>query len=870
MTQLFERKQFLTSLAADLESAAAGDGRAVLVCGEAGIGKTTLLEHFVEAHPDARYLWGACEALFTPHPLGPLHDIARETGGKLKSLLEDGADRTILFAAVLDEMAAAPSPVVMLIEDVHWADNATLDLIKFLGRRIQRTPALLILSYRDDEIDATHPLRAVLGQLPPKRVSRLALSRLSRPAVEAMAREAGRDNSGLYDATGGNPFFVTEVLANRENAVPVTVRDAVLARAARLSPPAREVLELAAIVPRAVEHSLIEAILPNALEAIEECVDSGLLIADEKSLRFRHELARVAIEQSLASPKIKSLHARMLTALAAGNDVPPLARLVHHAYHAGDAEQVLRLAPQAAREAEARGARREAAAQCRAALSFSSRMSDADHADVLECYARHCFELNDLAAAIPAREQAIALYGKVGDLSRQCASLAAHTMPLVRALRNAEADAASRQAIAIAEKLPAGPELARAYETEAYLRMLNRDCHEAVEWGQKAIALAEKFHDDATLAAAHNSVGAALTFIDYHRGCEGILTSMRLAKGLNDGGAGVADAYMMLGSATAELFDFVTARHYLTEGVAFAHHHDLDRLAGYMEAWIALLDVYQGNWDAAGERANALLQRDVFGSTNRVTALIALGRLRVRRGDPGADELLGEALDLATRSGTLQRLAPVRSLRAEQAWLVGDMHRTRTEASAAFDLAAQKQHPWFLGEMAYWRWQAGDFSLGSPAEMLSAIAAPWALQIAGRWREAADAWAALGCPYESGRALMEGDATAQLAALEIFERLGARPIIERLRLQMRKDGIRGVPRGPRTATRENPAGLTSREMEILTLVAEGMPNSEIAKRLSRSPRTVDHHLAAILEKLGAATRTEAVAAAGRLGILSQK
>jgi len=867
MNPLYERNPFLASLAADLQSAAAGCGRTVLVCGEAGIGKTTLLEHFVDAHPQARYLWGACEALFTPHPLGPLYDIARGAGDRLSALLEDGADRAMLFAAVLDEMAAMPSPAVMLIEDVHWADAATLDLIKFLGRRIPRTPALLILSYRDDEIDASHPLRAALGQLPPRHVSRLALSPLSRTAVEAMAREVSRDHAGLYDATGGNPFFVTEVLANPQSAVPATVRDAVLARAAQLSPAAREVLELAAIVPRAVEHALIEVILTQSLEAIDECVGSGLLIADEKTLRFRHELARVAIEQSLAPPKTKSLHARMLAALAAGSEAPPLARLVHHAYHAGDADQVLRLAPQAAREAESRGARREAAAQCRAALAFSDRMSDADHADALECYARHCFELGDLATAIRAREQAITLYGKVGDPSRECASMAAHAMTLVRALRNAEADQASRRAIALAEAMPPGPERARAYKTEAYLRMLNRDCQEAVEWGRKAIALAETFHDDTTLAAAHNSVGGALSFIDYPGGCESILTSMRIAEGLSDGGAGVADACMMLGSASAELFEFARARHYLTEGVAFANHRDLDRLGGYMEAWIALLDVHEGNWDAAGERANALLKRDVFGSTNRVTALIALGRLRVRRGDPGADELLGEALELASRSGTLQRLAPVRCLRAEQAWLAGDLERAGAEAAAAFELAQRKQHPWFLGELAYWRWQAGDLPAGiKPA----ALAAPWALQIAGRWREAADAWTALGCPYESARARMEGDTAAQLAALETFERLGARPISERLRQQMRKDGVRGVPRGPRQATRDNRAGLTAREMEVLRLVAEGCANSEIARRLSRSPRTVDHHLAAILEKLGAATRTEAVAAAYRLGVLTQK
>ena len=871
MTQLFERNHFLAALTTDLESAAAGTGRAVLVCGEAGIGKTTLLEHFVASHADKRCLWGACEALFTPHPLGPLHDIARMAGGRLKTLLEEGTSRAVLFAAVLDELIAPSSPVFMVIEDVHWADAATLDLIKFLGRRIHHVPALLILTYRDDEIDAVHPLRAVLGELPPRQVSRVALSRLTQPTVEAMASRAQRDGAGLYATTGGNPFFVTEVLSNRTGLVPATVRDAVLARAARLSPGAREVLGLAAIVPRAVEIRLIDAVLKATVPAIEECVAGGLLLADEKTLRFRHELARVAVEESLAAPTARDLHARVLATLSgpgstwSGAAVPPLARLVHHAYHAGDGTAVLRLAPQAAHEAASRGARREAAAHCRAALAFSGQMSDAEHAALLEDYARHCFELNDLAAAIPAREEAISLFGKIGDFARQSASLAAHAMPLVRALRNADADAASQRAIALAERLPPGPELARAYETEAYLRMLNRDCREAVVWGQKSIALAEEFDDSETLAAAHNSVGAALLFIDYPRGCEEVLTSMRIAGGLSDGGAGVADAYMMLGSGSAEVFQFANAERYLTEGIAFARTHDLDRLCGYMEAWQASLDVYQGHWDDAGRRANALLVRDMFGSTNRLAALVALCRLRIRRGDPGVDEALDEALELATRSGTLQRLAPVRCLRAERAWLAGDIANVCREASAAFGLASQKQHAWFLGEMAYWRWRVGDLGVAPPG-----YAEPYALQIAGRWRAAATAWKALGCPYEQGRALIDGDSGAQHEALEIFERLGARPIADWLRAHMRKEGIRGVPRGPRQATRNNPAGLTAREMQVLLLVAEGCPNSQIADQLSRSLRTVDHHLAAILAKLAATSRTEAVAAARRLGIVPQK
>jgi DNA-binding CsgD family transcriptional regulator/tetratricopeptide (TPR) repeat protein len=865
MTQLLERESFFAALAANLEEAAGGAGRTVLVSGEAGIGKTSLLEHFVQGHATGHVLWGACEALFTPHPLGPLHDIARQSGGRLKTMLGDGTDRAALFTAVLDELMSAPAPALLILEDIHWADAATLDLIKFLGRRIHRAPALMILSYRDDELDSSHLLRSILGHLPSRHVSRLPLQRLSIAAVATLAAVMKRNDAKLHSVTGGNPFFVTEVLANPAGEVPATVRDAVLGRAAILKPAAREVLEFASIVPRAVEASLIDTVLAAELKAIEECVESGLLLAEDRTLRFRHELARVAVEQSIARPRAKALHARALAALTGQSAEPvALARLVHHAHLAEDAEAVLRLAPRAAREAASRGARREAASHCKVALSFAHRLADADRAALLEEYAGHCFELNDLAAAIPARETAIELFGRMGDPARQSESLAGHAMSLVRALRNSEADEASRRAIALAEKLPAGPQLARAYATQAYLRMLNRDYADAIAWGQKAIELAEGGGYREILAAAYNSVGAALMFVDYARGCEHVETSLRIASELADGGARVADAHVMLGTASGELYRFSDANRFLGEGIAFARAHDLDRLAGYMEAWQALVDVYQGRWEAAGEQAIAVLEREVSGSTNRLMALVALGRLRTRRGDPGAGGVLEEALALATQTGTLQRIAPVRCARAEAAWLADDMPGVRREASAAFDLASAKGHPWFLGELAYWLWRSGELT-DAPA----GCAAPYAMQIAGSWREAAAAWEAIGCPHEEARALADGDEAAQRRALAIFDRLGASPMAQRLRRQMRGAGVQAVPRGPRASTRDNAAGLTEREVEILSLVAKGWQNARIATRLSRSPRTVEHHVEAILAKLEVASRSEAVAVARDRGLLAQ-
>ncbi len=208
---LLERDQWFEQLVLLLRAAATGQGRIVLVSGEAGIGKTVLAEQFVCQYDQAaRHLWGACDVLFTPRSLGPLYDMAAQTQGPLPSLLQRETPRPVLFAACLDELQQHNGPTVMVIEDVHWADEATLDLITFLGRRISHLPALLLLMYRDDELGREHPLRVVLGDLPNTAVVLLRLSPLSEQAVMRLARQVEeRSAHQLYAITGGNPFFVT-------------------------------------------------------------------------------------------------------------------------------------------------------------------------------------------------------------------------------------------------------------------------------------------------------------------------------------------------------------------------------------------------------------------------------------------------------------------------------------------------------------------------------------------------------------------------------------------------------------------------------------------------------------------------------------
>jgi DNA-binding CsgD family transcriptional regulator len=284
-----------------------------------------------------------------------------------------------------------------------------------------------------------------------------------------------------------------------------------------------------------------------------------------------------------------------------------------------------------------------------------------------------------------------------------------------------------------------------------------------------------------------------------------------------------------------------------------------------MTALLARCHGYVGNWDTAYDLARSVLTAREVAPGSRFEALVVAGLILTRKGDLGAQPLLDEALAPARASGCVYFMGPVCAARAEAAFLTGDLAGAVTEARAAFDLAVARGHPWYVGELAYWRWQGGDLTVAPQT-----IATPYARHLAGDWAGAAAAWDALGCPYEAARARLESyDETALRHALIVFERLGAFPAENLTRARLRELGATHVPRGPRPSTRANPAGLTAREVDVIHLLAEGLANLDIAERLFISPRTVENHVAAILVKLGATSRAEASVAARQLGIVPQ-
>jgi DNA-binding CsgD family transcriptional regulator len=857
---LLEREEVLAELARWLAEVPRG-GLVVTLGAEAGLGKTALLHEYARRHPRARFIWGACDALFTPRPLAPVLDMARQAEGSLLQAVRARASRDEIFDTALNELERRPA--VLVFEDLHWADEATLDFVKLLGRRVAGTRSLVVLTYRDDEIGDGSPLQTVLGDLPRTAARRVRLLPLSVDAVATLAGAAGHAVEELHRVTGGNPLFVTEVLASHGDTVPGTVREAVLARAARLTPGGRRLAELVSVVPTAADGWLVEAVLRPSADDIDDCLRIGMVRRPDGSIAYRHELVRRALEASLPGGRLRALHAAVLGALAGRPDVPA-ARMAHHAAGAEDAAAVRTHSFDAAVQAAAVGAHREAASHYVAALEHVGAEDVAVRADLHERLAYEYYLTDQIAAALQHRRAALEAWIAL-DQPLRCGDTQRWLSRLSWFLgRRSDAERHSREAIALLEALPAGRELALAYSNQAQLDMLAYRGRDAVAWASRAIELAQSIHDEEVLCHALNNRGAALLNDCVEEGRLDLERSLRIALE-HDFQEHAARAYTNLGAAAVAVREYETGRRVLAEGIGYCDTRDLDSWRLYMLAWSAREQFERGDWPAAADTAEAVVGASPS-PVVRLPALTALAHLRIRRGDPDAEEPLEEARRLAATASEIQRTAPLLAARAERAWLAGELEAIVPDLWHGLDLARSQRNPWINGEIAAWLRRAGVVSEAGDLP----VAELYALEFAGRWRAAADGWRQLGCPYEAAWLLaVYGDDDALREALAEFDRLGAVPAAQYTRRRMRARGLRGVPRGARVSTRDNPHRLTRREAQVLELMCSGMRNSAIARRLFVSTRTVDHHVSAVLAKLGVANRAEAIAVASRGGTAVQ-
>lgn len=853
---LLERENVLSTLNELLTGARAGHGSMAILNGEAGIGKTAVCRRFAELQARVTSLSGSCDPLATPRPLGPLVDIAEAAGGALQRGLRGEQPRDRLFGLLLDLLRRKPGPTLIVIEDAHWADEATLDLLRFLGRRVESTFGLVIITCRDDELKAGHPLRVVIGELASvPAVHRIVLRRLSLDAVRTLARGRHPDPDAIYQATGGNPFFVTEILRGTPDEVPASVRDAVEARISRLSMSAREsVRTLAALGLQIPDHVALDR-LGIGPDAIEECVHAGLLDWDAGRLSFRHELVRMAVADSTPPAQRREVHRRILGLLR--SDVtgsPDPADFADHAERAGDRDAVIEFAPQAAQRAERLGAHREAAAQYARALRWSDGLDPGRRVEWLAAHSRESLLTGAIAEALASAEQTLRLRREigdpvaVGDAMRWLATLLEDTD------RKAEALPLARSAVATLEGLEPSRELAAAYVAVGGLHSQAAEMAQAGLWAERGLELADRLKFEDVRIQALRVLGTAKLCSPAEDGWPELTHALELALARGDT-AQAAGAYQQINWFGAMHRQFRLSGRQYEAALGFCEAHDLtlNRLR-LLEAHSVEL-MHEGRWTEAADLATALLNQPGIATVDRIQPLYVLGRIRARRGDPEVWPPLDEALRIAEPRRELAHLGNVRAARAEAAWLQGDPKQAAGEAAGVFELSLLSQDPWIVGELAFWMWRGG----GLRELPTCAFENPYGLQIRGLAKPAAAAWLRLGCPFEAACALLDSNSEADLRhALRRLERLGSAPGAAMAARRLRSMGVRGVRRGATTATRANPFQLTNRELEVLQLVAHGRTDAEIAAKLFLSARTVNHHVSASLGKLGVRSRMEAV------------
>jgi DNA-binding CsgD family transcriptional regulator/tetratricopeptide (TPR) repeat protein len=857
--QLLERDAQLGVLVGAVDDARAGRGSTALVTGEAGIGKTTLVRAFADRVADrARLLHTACDDLMAPRTLGPLHDAASGTSGPLAAALADDGPVDAVFAALLEELARE-RPSILVVEDVHWADDATLDVLAFAARRVEPIGAVLMLTLRDDEVDARHPLHGLLGALAASPVHRLALPPLTRRAVRALAAGTGLDADAVHALTRGNPFFVAEALAAPRDGVPATVKDAVLARLRRLDPDCREAVERLSVVPSHIPGELAAVLVEGNLDALVRAELAGVIEARPEGLGFRHELARRAIEDSLPVLRRRLLNQAVVEALR-GQDRPERARLMHHAVEAGDVDTVLAVGPSAAREAVRAGSHRQALAHFESLLPHLARLHERDRAAVLDDYGWELYNAHRFREATEAGHEAARLYGDLGD--RRALGLC-----LVRISRHlfmtGETDAAedcAQRAVSILEAEGDDAALAHAVLYRGAILALTDSPVDAGALLERAHRLALRSERGDLAALCLNYLGIARFEGGDPNGLQQLRDSIAMASagGHHEAAArGYTNlAELLLRSGRLDELDGC-----VQDGLAFTRERGFWSHRYNLEVHRCLLLLRRGDWDGAEQGLRRLVEQVDDPGMLYAYSVPWLGRLAARRGDPAAAEMLATAWRQACRDRLLLGMAYAGIARVEWAWLAGEPEVAQSVAEV---LLPRTEHPGaapFRGELLRYLARAG-----LRAEPFAGCPTRFAAGLRGDWRTAAAAWHAVGDPYETALELAEsGDEEATLEALHALEGLRAAPAAARVRERLRAMGSR-VPRGPRAVTRANPAGLTPRQLAVLTLLREGLTNAEIADRLVLSVRTVDHHVAAVLDKLGVRSRRDAAAAAQELGV----
>jgi DNA-binding CsgD family transcriptional regulator len=856
MARLLERDEELRDLAALARRVGRDPGRVVLMRGEAGVGKTAVISELVTgADPAVRVLQGWCDPLVTPRPLGPLIDalagLDRRVVDGLVSAL-DGGDTGGVYRRLLEVLRSGPR-WLWVVEDMHWADGATLDLLRFLGRRISGLPLLLVMTYRDDEVGPQHPLAAAIGDVATSAaITRIGLTPLSRDAVAELSAGSGLNATDLHRLTGGNPFYVTEILGAGpdRDGLPHSVAEAVLGRLARLSDAGRDTAHAVAVCGPRASLALVHAICPRAKDGMDECLRAGVLVAEDGVLGFRHELARRATLDQIPDHERQVLHRGAMDVLSATPVEPDgLAALAFHADQSGDDDAAVRYGIAGAQRAAALDANREAAELYALALRHAHNVPAEQKVLWIEghAFARYLYGDADTSASL--WRQAITMRRAMGDRLGEGEDLGLLSHLLWASLgRFGEATEAARSSLELLEQLGPTKQLARSLANSVALSVASYDLM-ADEYATRAIELGTAVGDQGAVMSAR-CLTALSSVMQGGPGWEDIETTWRAAMSDKELAEHVGIVGGAIGWTAALHHDLDRAQRYSDELSKFCDADDL----GYYEVMpvvvAALVALQRGDWSSAIASAEEAFTRRGLTDVNSTMPRIAVALVRARRGEKQTGPPLDPPADNA-EPGDFFFFSPAWAARAEIAWLDGDDEAAAAEAKRALAVAGPRADPWLTGRLQRWLHLAGDGT-----QTISDPPTPYQMETNGDWQVAAAEWERLGCPYDAALARLGGDLDAVQSAATTFRRLGARAATRRA--QQRLTELRG-PTTPGRASHSkiDPHGLTRRQREVAGLLAAGNSDAAIAAALHLSPKTVGHHVEAILAKLGVANRVQA-------------
>ena len=863
--ELIEREKLLALLETHFSSVADGEGHCLFVNGEAGIGKTALIKAFCKQHAEDSLVYrGACDALLTPRPLAPLYDILWQVNKDRWSVAPALEDRSALFINFLQELSAKKDPVLIVFEDIHWADEGTLDFMKFFAKRISQLRCLFILTYREEELHSRRMLRNVLGELPADSFTKITVTPLSKLAVEKMAAEKGYSGEDVYTITGGNPFYVNEILASYSPGVPDTIKDSILAVYERQKEGTKHAWEICSVIPGGIEIGRFAKLKASWDEAMDHCFAMNVIIIQNNKIVFKHELYRRTIEESLAPSKRVTLNKMILDLfLESFEENEEIERIVHFAKNADEYQLVAHYAPIAAARSACVGAHLEAARLYHCAIEYYR----GDDSDMLirfyESYAYECYLTNQIGEAISYTVKSLDLWKEKNDTEKTGNSLRLLSRLWWLESNQDKSETFARQAIELMNDSRSSPVKAMVFSNMSQIKLLSDQYEECISWAEKAIAVAREVSDDESLSHALNNIGSVYMNIpsSKQQGVDMLQQSLEIALN-NSFHEHAARAYANLAGNAVQLKDYTFAKNILDKGIAYCEDRDLYSWRLNMLSLKALVHLETGEWDKAYRIADQLLRIEDEPRAFKINALLVAGKIKMRTGNAHALPLLLEAKSRAFNTTELQRIIPSLTALLECEWLTGKTYIEDEELDWPIRSLEQSIDRVEKSELAFWLLKARKQQV--PFKELTE---GYKTNTVANAQKAAAFWRKSGCSYAEALALFDGNEEDKKNALLIFQQLGASAIAEKIKMEMRAEGIKKIPRGLRESTKTNPAQLTNRELDIIRLLQKAIQNKEIASTLFISPKTVDHHISNIFFKLDVNSRSKAVTEAIRLGII---